>query len=352
MGSSADAGHTVETFPIPAGATPGLADIIQSAHQSVQDSVDQLGAGHPEKAPNYVELLEHDGLAKVNAGKAEMVSNYESKLSSLDKIKSTLAGQDTTVGDSAFQAGTIPGDTWSTIESRVRKLVATLKGAPAPSPGQKYLPANIRAALQDAVLAALTDIGADIEHAHEQMVALAVSLSAPGATPAGIDSQLASAKPTPWSKGATAVELTGGQKATAQEIYQYLINTYHLTPAQAAGVVGNMEYESSLDTGSFNSVEGAYGLCQWEGGRLTDLQRFAAAQDNGKGKPVGDWKVQVDFMMTELKGGESGAYAQLRSTTTPTDAASAFDQYYERSDGSARNQRILNAETAARTLTV
>ncbi|MGF6887621.1 hypothetical protein ABIA39_006274 [Nocardia sp. GAS34] len=326
MGSSADAGHIVETFPVPAGVRPGWPELIADAHQCAQDAVDQLGAGHPEKAPNFAELLQNNGLAKVNAGKTVMAADYETKHSSLDKIKSTLAGQDVIVGDSAFQAGTIPGNAWSDIENRVSKLVTTLKSTPAPSPGQKYLSPDIQATVGDALIDALDDISAIIEKAHEQMVSLAVSLSAPGATPASIDSKLASAGSTPWSKGAAAVELTGGQKATAQEIYQYLINKYHLTPAQAAGVVGNMMVESSLDTGAFNSGEGAFGLCQWEGGRLTDLQQYAASQKQSPSK----WQVQVDFMMKEMGGSESGAYSQLRAASNPADAASAFAQHYER----------------------
>jgi len=144
------------------------------------------------------------------------------------------------------------------------------------------------------------------------------------------------------SSSAGAQPMSSGEQAQAQQIYQYLLSK-GLSPAQAAGVLGNMQTESSLNTGATNAAEGAIGLCQWEGGRRTALEQFAAAQ----GKPVTDWKTQVDFMMSELQGSESGAFNALKSATTPAEAAAAFDQYYERSAGTSRDERIANANNMA-----
>lgn len=143
---------------------------------------------------------------------------------------------------------------------------------------------------------------------------------------------------------ADARPLEGGERTTAENIYDRLVNKYHLTPAQAAGIIGNMQVEApGLNTGAYNPNEGAYGLCQWLGGRRANLEAFAAAQ----GKSAGDWETQVDFMMHELQGSESAAYARLRATDTPAAAAAVFDQYYERSSGEARAQRIANANNVA-----
>ena len=143
---------------------------------------------------------------------------------------------------------------------------------------------------------------------------------------------------------ASAQPLSSGQRVQAKQIYDYLISKYHLTPAQAAGVVGNMQVESSLNTGAYNSAEGAIGLVQWEGGRRTALEQYAASQ----GKPVTDWKVQVDFMMHEMQTTETRAYSALKAATTPGEAAAAFDQYYERSAGTSRGQRIADAQSIFR----
>ncbi|MBF6100301.1 hypothetical protein IU438_23150 [Nocardia cyriacigeorgica] len=143
---------------------------------------------------------------------------------------------------------------------------------------------------------------------------------------------------------ADAAPLDGGERTTAEKIYRRLIDEYGLTPAQAAGIIGNMQVEApGLNTGAYNPNEGAYGLCQWLGGRRENLEAFAAS----RGKKVGDWETQVDFMMHELQGSESAAYARLRATDTPAAAAAVFDQYYERSSGQARGQRIANANNVA-----
>jgi hypothetical protein len=131
-----------------------------------------------------------------------------------------------------------------------------------------------------------------------------------------------------------------GEKVQAKEIYDYLTDKYDMTPAQASGVLGNMQVESGFKTDAYNKGEGAIGLCQWEGGRRTNLENFAAAE----GKPVTDWHVQVDFMMHEMKGSEHGAYDQLKQANTPQEAAAAFDKYYERSSGEARGTRMANAQ--------
>ncbi|MGI5218609.1 phage tail tip lysozyme [Nocardia sp. CA-290969] len=133
-----------------------------------------------------------------------------------------------------------------------------------------------------------------------------------------------------------------GEKAQVQEMYEYLLEK-GFTPAQAAGILGNLQVESGFDTGAYNPGEGAIGLAQWLGGRRENLEAFAASN----GKSVTDWKTQIDFMVHELKGSESGAMSRLKSTTSAGEAAAVFDQYYERSSGEARGQRIANAESIA-----
>lgn len=133
-----------------------------------------------------------------------------------------------------------------------------------------------------------------------------------------------------------------GEKVQVEKMYDYLLEK-GFTPAQAAGILGNLQVESGFDTGAYNPGEGALGLVQWLGGRRANLEAFAASQ----GKPVTDWKTQLDFMVHELENGESGAMSRLKSTTTAGDAAAVFDHYYERSSGAARPQRIANAESIA-----
>lgn len=111
---------------------------------------------------------------------------------------------------------------------------------------------------------------------------------------------------------------------------------------QAAGIVGNLVHESGPDISPWG-VTGdngtAFGSAQWRGDRFTGLQNHA--RENGL-----DFKTpeaQQAWMRRELDTTENRAYKALLAATTPEDAARAFDQHYERSDGSARDRRAASA---------
>jgi Phage tail lysozyme len=127
------------------------------------------------------------------------------------------------------------------------------------------------------------------------------------------------------------------------QILSRLQSALGLTPAQAAGVAGNLQVESGFDPSALNRAEGAIGLAQWENGRRTALQRFAA----GRGTAETDLGTQIDFLIYELQGPESGALSHLRAASDPASAAAAFDQYYERSAGTSRSQRVADAQAIA-----
>jgi hypothetical protein len=118
-----------------------------------------------------------------------------------------------------------------------------------------------------------------------------------------------------------------------------------LTAAQAAGVAGNFVVESKLDPNAYNPKEGAIGYAQWEGGRRTALQQFAAQMGRSERDPA----AQREFLWHELTGSESSALAALKATSTPAQAAAVFDQKYERSSGSSRQLRVAVADKIAGT---
>jgi hypothetical protein len=127
------------------------------------------------------------------------------------------------------------------------------------------------------------------------------------------------------------------------QILSRLQSALGLTPAQAAGVAGNLTVESGLSSTAYNPREGAIGLAQWEKGRRTRLQSFAQQ----RGTSETDLGTQIDYLIYELQGPESGALAHLQATSDAGSAAAAFDQYYERSDGSARSARVADARAIA-----
>lgn len=67
--------------------------------------------------------------------------------------------------------------------------------------------------------------------------------------------------------------------SSEEKIYYFLIYEIGLNPAGASGVLANIDHESGFRATAVNSSSGAYGICQWLGGRKTNLQKFCA--DNG-----------------------------------------------------------------------
>jgi hypothetical protein len=121
------------------------------------------------------------------------------------------------------------------------------------------------------------------------------------------------------------MDLPKGKSISTKAAVDYLVSK-GLSPAQAAGVVGNLVQESTLNSGAHNKPEGAYGLAQWRGSRLQDLAQFASS----RGKEISDVNTQLDFIMHEMSNKESKAGAMLRSSNTAEEAAFNFGKYYER----------------------
>lgn len=111
--------------------------------------------------------------------------------------------------------------------------------------------------------------------------------------------------------------------------------------AGRAGALGNIQVESA---GTFsptitNPEEGAIGIAQWEGGRRTELQSFAASM----GLKETDLAAQLAFMKHELDTTRLDVYGYMRLASDPSSAAAYWDEFYEGSSGQARQQREDNA---------
>lgn len=108
------------------------------------------------------------------------------------------------------------------------------------------------------------------------------------------------------------------------------------TPAQAAGIVGNLIHESrGLDTSANNPRDGrdgsdSIGLAQWNSTRAAALKAFAA-QNKADWR---DFNIQLAFVQHELETSESKAAQRLREAKTPREAAAAFAEHFLRPAGS------------------
>ena len=103
-----------------------------------------------------------------------------------------------------------------------------------------------------------------------------------------------------------------------------------LTAEQAAGKIANLQAESGKDIPSWG-VSGdagtAHGAAQWRGDRFDALQKYAADH----GLDYRSMPAQQGFMRSEYLGPERKAYDALTAATTPQQAATAVNRYYERS---------------------
>jgi hypothetical protein len=127
-------------------------------------------------------------------------------------------------------------------------------------------------------------------------------------------------------------------------------------PHQAAGIVGNLQNESTpkiLPTGVVGDKGTAFGAAQWRNDRYANLQGFARAN----GMDPMTTEAQQAFMRHEMRGSgpygggsEARAFNALSGAPDPRSAATAFDRTYERSDGSTIAKRVAAAENLARVM--
>lgn len=114
--------------------------------------------------------------------------------------------------------------------------------------------------------------------------------------------------------------------ATAEGVYSYLVNKLGYTKAEACGILANIWQESK-----FNPTAGSYyyGLCQWGGGRRSNLSTWCT--DNGY--DPASVKGQLEFMDYELKTFYPNTYQKLKAVPNNAsgagDAATIFVRGYE-----------------------
>lgn len=98
-----------------------------------------------------------------------------------------------------------------------------------------------------------------------------------------------------------------------------------LEPHAAAGVMGNLMWESGgLKSDVVNSI-GAAGIAQWYQGRRSNLEAFARK----RGKPWTDLGTQADFLVSELKSGNWVTVRELNATKNVGQATVLFEKRYE-----------------------
>lgn len=110
--------------------------------------------------------------------------------------------------------------------------------------------------------------------------------------------------------------------------YDYLQKKYGYTPAQAAGIIGNLMQESTFMTNARNKGDGSdgsdsVGIGQWNGDRGRAMLGYAKSN----GLDPNKLDTQLDFLHHELQTSEQGSYKRLMAADNVDDATAAMIGY-------------------------
>lgn len=170
---------------------------------------------------------------------------------------------------------------------------------------------------------------------------------------------------TPWYKpgdtacmgsSTTNVTVSAGSNTGPHKVDAASIKTTYaamvkngFTPAQAAGITGNLMWESGGDWSGViaDSTQGGggggYGIAQWTGSRRTDMETWVTGR-GGDPKSLTD---QLDFLWHELQTSYSGSVTAVKATSTPGDAAKAFMDNFEHPAAATANLDMRQQFAAA-----
>ena len=136
------------------------------------------------------------------------------------------------------------------------------------------------------------------------------------------------------SSGGTSGALIGNDNL--EKILRYYVGK-GLTLAQASGIAGNYQQESSFDPAiiqggseadeNYKPIDGTgFGIAQWT---FDDRQLPLVELSKSSNRKIIDLSLQLDYSWQELSGKRSGALVTLKEATTPEDAAYVFHRDFE-----------------------
>ena len=130
-----------------------------------------------------------------------------------------------------------------------------------------------------------------------------------------------------------------GESGSSKEAMNYF-QSQGWSKEQSAGIVGNLQVESggSLKTNAVGDNGNAYGIAQWHPDRQARFKEIMGIDIRES-----NFKQQLAFIDWELKNSEKNAGNELKKASTASEAAHIVDASYERSNRSARRQRVANA---------
>ena len=147
------------------------------------------------------------------------------------------------------------------------------------------------------------------------------------------------------------INLGAEPKERRVNLIKAFMSTYGLTPAQAAGIVGNFAVEAGnyasdtspavrpdinqgktgSDTGQTPDPGGlGYGWAQWSGGRKTAFVRFLNENPQWVSEGRATDTANFNYLKKELEESYKGTIPALKETSNPTAAMKSFEETFER----------------------
>ncbi len=102
-----------------------------------------------------------------------------------------------------------------------------------------------------------------------------------------------------------------------KEIFSFLRKELGLNHAAAAGVLGNIYYESGFNNAAIGDYGTSYGICQWHLGRYENLRNFCKASGLDYTSCIG----QLHYLKYELENSYPTVLAHLRQVPDTADGA-------------------------------
>lgn len=128
--------------------------------------------------------------------------------------------------------------------------------------------------------------------------------------------------------GCPPLKINGKDKVSTKDMYTKLSTTTKLNKEAIAGIMGNWFRESGFQPEAFNhkgGACGAYGLAQWRGERIKNLEKLATS----KNKSSNDYEVQIEFLYQELSTLFKYTLSALEKVKTYEEAVKIFYMTYE-----------------------
>lgn len=246
------------------------------------------------------------------------------------------------------------GDTLSGIAARYRTTVAALMRAnpqihdanlirtgqrlqvpgstdhfqPPPSGGVRYTvrPGDTLSAIGARFGVSYQSIAAANHLANPNLIRVGQQLVIPGRNGSPTPTPGPTPTPAPPQGGTVSgIENRPGARGTARQTIAFFMSK-GLTRAQAAGIAGNLTYESGFNPSAVGDGGTSFGIAQWHNGRGSAMKQWTVAH----GYSSTSFKGQLEYLWYELNHGESNALNKLRATSSANDAGMSFCRYFER----------------------